>query len=391
MRLILQRGHRTVLCLLLLLLCSSVQVHAQDLGKLASDLAAKIHAKQRGSVTVMDFVDLEKKSNKLTKLMTYQLQSALTAPENNLVVVDQSHVAELFDQMDKLSEGLIDPATAKMVGKMTGTEVIVVGTVMVSSMSVRVDVSAIDLETAKVIAAGSASPKRYGVVDRLATQVEEGENGAASGQGSPASSGSVGQAKNMPKPPARSRRDQGLLFELNGCSLSGDDVTCAMTITSEGRDRTVVVGSKTRAWNEVGEEFATSAVTIANSRDDNCISKELLRDVPTVVSATFSRFGGSSTTVERFRLAWGDPNYSCYGERFVDFEKIEVISDADFSAPQKSKGSVAAGASAVGSQKGSGGLLGRLTNKILDTAASTVEKMIDKKAAELTGDDEPPL
>ncbi len=388
MRLILQRGHRTVLCLLFLLLCNGVQVHGQDLGKLASELSAKIHAKQRGSVTVVDFLDLEKKSNKLTKLMTYQLQSALTAPENNLVVVDQSHVAELFDQMEKLSEGLIDPATARMVGKMSGTEVIIIGTVMVSSMSVRLDVSAIDLETAKVIAAGTASPKRFGLVDRLATEVEQGEVGIASAQGSPASSGAVGPAKNVPRPPARSRRDQGLLFELNGCSLSGDDVTCAMTITSEGRDRTVVVGVKTRAWNEVGEEFATSVVTIANSRDDNCIRKELLRDVPTVVSATFSRFGGSSPTVERFRMAWHED--SCYGERFVDFEKI-AISDADFSTPQKSKGSVAAGASAVGSQKGSGGLLGRLTNKILDTAASTVEKMIDKKAAELTGNDEPPL
>src|SRR5829696_2922943 len=141
MKTTLQKG---CMILLLLLLCGA-RAHGQDLSKLAIDLAAKIHAKNHERVTVVDFLDLDKKPNKLAKFLAHQLQSALNEPELNLVVVDQGHIAELFDQMEKLSEGLIDPTTARELGKVAGTEVVIYGTVMVSSLSVRLDVSAIDL------------------------------------------------------------------------------------------------------------------------------------------------------------------------------------------------------------------------------------------------------
>ncbi len=256
-RTILQKGFRTAWILLVLLLWSSAQIHAQDLTKLATDLATKIHTMKHERVTVVDFLDLEKKPNKLTKLLTYKLQAALAEPDRDLVVVDQSHLAELFDQMEKLSEGLIDPATARELGKVTGTEVLIYGTVMVSSMSVRLDVSAVDLQTAKVIAAGTASPTRIGLVDRLAKEVEKEEEGAASAEDDSEAETPVraASAKTAPRAPTRSRRDQGFLFELDGCSLSGDAMTCALTVTSEGRDRWLIIGRESRAWNEAGEEF----------------------------------------------------------------------------------------------------------------------------------------
>jgi hypothetical protein len=360
-----------------LLLASGARLHAQDLTKLATDLATKLQAKKLERVTVVDFLDLDQKANKLTKFMTLQLQSALT--EANLEVVDQGHIAELFDQMDKLSQGLIDPATARQLGKIAGTDVVIYGTVMVSSLSVRLDVSAIDLQTAKVVASGSASPKRFGMVDKLARQVEPEEESEAE-EAAP----SV-RAASVSKAPTRVRSDRGFVFELKGCSLGGDAMTCMLTVTSEGRDRQLTLGNyRSRAWNEAGEEFAPDDLRVSNSQDDSCVRKQILRDVPTEVTLTFSKFGGDGSVVERLRLGWTEGT-DCYVDRTADFEKIALSESA--ATYSKKTGGAAAAANAVGSKKG-GGILGRLTDKILDTAATTLEKVIDKNAKKVTGEDD---
>ncbi|HWN43762.1 MAG TPA: hypothetical protein VNW71_16165 [Thermoanaerobaculia bacterium] len=385
MRTILQKGFTFVWILLGLSLCSGTRAHAQDLTKLATDLAARIHAKGHERVTVVDFLDLEKKPNKLAKFLTHQLQSALTEPERDLMVVDQSRIADLFDQMEKLSEGLIDPATARELGKISGAEVLIYGTVMVSSLSVRLDVSAIDLQTAKVIASGTASPKRFGLLDRLAKEVEQDEGGIASDQEESEASAPVKKAS--AKKPARTLRDQGFIFKLGGCSTSGDAMTCAVTVTSEGRDRWLIVSEESRAWNEAGDEFSANELMISNTQSErSCMKKQILRDVPTNVAITFSEFGSDGSTVERFRLAWSEKD-SCYGLRTADFEKIS-LSDSDSRSSRGAGSGAAAAGNSPGSKRGGGGILGRLTEKVLETAASTVEKVIDKKAKEVTGEDE---
>jgi hypothetical protein len=386
MRTILQKGCATCV-FLVLLLGSGARSHAQDLTKLATDLATKIHAKNHDSVTVVDLLDLDKKPNKLTKLLTYKLQAALAEPGRDLQVVDQSHLAELFDQMEKLSEGLIDPATARELGKVSGTDVLIHGTVMVSSMSVRVDVSAIDLQTAKVIAAGTASPTRIGLVDRLAKEIEKEEEGAASEDEPEATV--TAKAAPSKKSPTRMRRDQGFLFEFGECALSGDALTCALNVTSEGRDRWLAIGMESRAWNESGEEFGPHDLAISNTQaEGRCIAKRVLKDLPTSLTLTFPNFGSDDSIVERLRVYWAEQDdCCCYQSRPVDFEKI-ALSDAGPSTQKKASSGGTSLGNAVGSKKGKGGILGRLTDKILDTAATTVEKIIDDKAKKLTGEDD---
>jgi hypothetical protein len=369
----------------------AAQAPAQDLTKLATDLAAKIQAAKHSRVTVVDFLDLDKKTTKLGKHLAYQLQAALAEPGLNLDVVDQSHLAELFDQMELLSEGLIDPATGRELGKIAGTEVLVVGTVMISSLSVRLDVKAIDLQTAKMIAAGTANPKRFGLLDRLASDAEgadstadadeEEEASAPPGKGSPGKSG---------KAPPRSKRDLGVLFALDGCSLNGDELTCSVTVTSD-RDRWFALTLESRAWNDTGDEHGPREVTIANTRSGrSCAAKQLLRDLPTPLSLTFPQFGEEATNVERIRLAWYEADdCCCYNTRPVDFEKIALSDAADFSSPQTAGRSAGGkGDKTAGSGKKSGSLFKRVTGKLVDTLAETAEKVIDKQAQKLTGDGE---
>jgi len=131
-------------------------------------------------------------------------------------------------------------------------------------------------------------------------------------------------SQETPRAPIRSRRGQGLVFDLDGCSPKGDDLICNVTVTSEGRDRWLSVSLGSRAWNVDGEEYGPGEVIVANSRSQsNCARKQLLENVPTLLSMTFSRFSDDSE-VERLSLVWAESEH-CWGDwQTVDFEKIVI-------------------------------------------------------------------
>lgn len=382
-----------VYILLLLTAWGAQPSHAyqQDLTKLATDLAARIHGAKHTRVTVVDFVDLDGKPNKLGKFLAQQLQLALAEPERKLVVIDQSQLPKLFDQMKLLSEGLIDPETGRELGKIAGTEVLVVGTVMPSSMTIRVDAKAIDLQTASMIVGKSTNMARMGLLSKLANESAEDAPEVASGseEEGPPQSVSKSSTGKTPRPPARSRRDQGILFELEGCSLSGDALTCSVTVTSE-RDQWFSFSFDSRAWTEAGEEFSPGEGIIANSRSSrHCVLKEVLKGVPMRAALTFPQFGSDESMVERLRLFWkGDDN--CYGGyRPIEFEKIALSDDIDYSSPQAAARSGNSRGNAVERKgKGRGGLLGRLTEKAVGILEDAAGKVIEKKTRGLIGGDD---
>jgi hypothetical protein len=374
----------TAHALFLLFLVSIFPANAEDLKKLAADLSARIHAAKHERVTVIDFVDLDKKPNKLGKYLAQQLQTALAEPEYKMEVIDQSHLGQLLEQMEKLSEGIIDPATGRQLGKMAGTEVLIVGTVMPSSLTVRLDIKAIDLQTAKVITGGSASMARLGIVDRLASGEEPSE--VADGNSNQGKSGSMTRGASG-KRPARNFRDQGVDFELEGCSLSRDALTCAVTVTSEGRDRWLAITHKSRAWNGAGDEYEPGGITVANLSKTDCAAKQILKDVPTRMTMTFPSFGADASMVERFRLYWAEDN-NCYsgGWRSVEFAKISISEEADFSSPRGNAHPGGDRGSQGGGSKGKGG---SFLDRIKDRATDIVDKTIDKQTRKVLGDDEP--
>lgn len=388
-------------CILLLLMAWGAQpshAYQQEITKLATDLAARIKTAGHARVTVVNFVDLDGKPNKLGKFLAQQLQLALAEPERTLVVIDQSHLPQLFDQMKLLSEGLIDPETGRKLGKIAGTEVLIVGTVMPSSMTIRVDAKAIDLQTASMIVGKSTNLSRLGLgklinesaedEPEMASESDEGGNRTGSTQAK-----SQNPAGKSPRPPARSRRDQWMFFELDGCSLSGDALTCSVTITSE-RDQWFSLSFNSRAWTEEGEEFRPSEGMVANSRGSasqrDCVVKEALKNVPMRVSLTFPQFGGDEAMVERFRLIWkGEDDCWNSGSRPVEFEKIALSDDTDFSSSRTAAGSGKGRGNAVeGKGKGRGGLLGRLTEKAVGILEDAATKALEKETKKLVGDDD---
>lgn len=377
-----------VLSALLAIGASPADAYQQDLKKMASDLATRMHAVKHSRVTVVDFVDLDGKPTKLGRFLAQQFQLSLAEPELRLTVVDQSQLSQLLDQVEMLHQGLLDPTTGREIGQMTGTEVIVLGTVMSASLTVRIDIKAIDLQTAKMITGGSTNLVRTGILSKLANDSQEAEEETASAGTTQAVAQSA-KAK-APQGPARTRRDQGMIFDMEGCSLSSDEITCVVTATSDDRDRWLSVTFDSRAWNETGDEFGPDEITIANSRSSrSCAAKQVLKDVPTRLSLRFPNFG-EAEIVERLRLYWAEANdCCCYTSRPVNFEKIALSEDIDFGSPRATAHTGKGKKDTTGEQgKQAGGGLKKLGGRLLDAVGTAAEKIIDKETREITGEDE---
>ncbi len=382
-------GQRALATLLVLVACgaSPSPAAAQELKKLAGELAGRIHAAQRSRVTVVDFVDLDGKPSKLGSFVAQLLQLELADSGLRLEVVDQGQLAQLFDQVELDEEGLLDPATKQVLGKVSATEVVVVGTVMPSSLSVRLDARAIDLQSQKLIGAGNAKLPRLGPIARLANEAAGG--GAASGAteeaAEPEKGGGSEAVRAKVLAPLRTRRDKGIVFTLDGCSLSGDELTCTLEMTSEKSDRWVAISLGSQAWNDQGDEHLSSVVTVANtSSEEGCAKKEILRDVPTPVSLSFPKYVAGTARVERLRLSWAEPdqgNCHWYDWRPVDFEAI-VLSDEP---------AIAGGVRAGGNAKGSGSVAGKrrgFLQRTLQIIEDTATDMLENEARKLKGEDE---
>lgn len=276
----------------------------QEMKELAGDLGARIQAAGRTRVTVLDFVDLDNKPTKLGKFLAQQLAVAFAEGGGTLEVVDQSQLPQLFDQIAKLSEGLIDQTTKQELGKVTSTEVVVVATVIPSSITVRIDVKAIDLRTAKVLTAKSTKVARLGgIVERLATESEGGSTGSPPAQPSNAAKA---EAAEKARASVTTRSDLGLLFELDDCAFESGTLACTLTVTNETRNRWIEVGLRSRVWDESGAEYPAGMVAIANSTSERgCLQKEILKGVPTRLSLSFPNYSEESAVVQQLRIFWG--------------------------------------------------------------------------------------
>lgn len=366
---------------------AAIPARAEDIKGLAAQLAMKIRAAKHERVTVLDFVDLDQKPSKLGKFLAQQLSSALGDEEHQLVIVDQSELPQLYDQIAKLNDGLVDPATKAELGKVTGTEVIVVGTVATSSLTVKVDVKAIEVQTAKMIpgTGKNASVTRLGgTVEKLASEAE----GRDMEEDEPSSPVKAAKKEKLKAPPTV-KRDQNMQFELEGCELEVGDLTCSLTLTNGAPDRKIAVGLESRSWDDQGGEHASSSVSIANSTSErDCLRKDVLKDVPTRFSLTFPGFGEDSEEVAQLRIFWSPNNEGCYSNswRTVQFTNIPLSEGGSlaFSSHSGKKSTK----SETPTLSGKGGLLNKFGAKALQMLESTATQMLEKEKAKFLGEEE---
>ena len=93
----------------------------------------------------------------LAKYLTDEITIAIVGLERSFEVIDRSHLAAILSEHELSESGLLDPTTAKKLGKLAGVDAILVGTVTQMAPASRLSIKVISVESAQILAASATN------------------------------------------------------------------------------------------------------------------------------------------------------------------------------------------------------------------------------------------
>ncbi|MFX0556113.1 FlgO family outer membrane protein [Maribacter sp. CXY002] len=157
----------------------TLNVQAQDfdvqLEELAQNIATKLDGKGKKKVAVWGFVTESGERTALGNYITEDFSVYVTNFGDNFEIIDRNHLDMLLKEHQLNSEGYIDEATAKELGKIVAVDAIITGTFTVLTTNVKVRAKVLDTETALQFAASMANlPLNENVSSYLGISVNGG-------------------------------------------------------------------------------------------------------------------------------------------------------------------------------------------------------------------------
>jgi len=291
--LISSRTHRTwpVALSLVSLMLAAWPSCAQELKGASSILAAKIAESGRKRVAVVDFTDLQGNVTELGRFLAEDLSGELVNDARGFRVIDRTHLKALLQEHKLAATGLIDPETARQLGKIAGVDTLVTGTITSAfGDTVRLMIKALDVSTAEVIGQNTVDiPKTKAIEELLAKGISSTRNTTTPQITSP--------------PPAdpgalvASQKVDSFSFALKGCQQSGARILCKLLITNQGEDARLVVSGRnvfSRAGNKrsriidvAGNEYSAEMVGLGNMANEGEVQNLLVSGVPVSLTLTF--------------------------------------------------------------------------------------------------------
>lgn len=260
--------------------------YEKEIKALSTSMAENIARAGKKTIAVVDFTDLQGNVTELGRFIAEEFSVAIAGAGKGFEVVDRTHLKSIIAEHKLSATGIIDPQTARKLGQIAGVDAIITGTITPFGDSVRLSVKILDTATAKVIGASSGDiAKTKAIEELLAKGIETGPPAPAPGISSPSS------------PPAKAQQRveaKDFIFDLQGCKLSGQTVTCSLVITNKGVDGKLTIinwGGSTsvaRIFTDSGDEYRSQVVQLGNKRQNaQDVENELVSGIPTKASLTF--------------------------------------------------------------------------------------------------------
>ncbi|MDU9048873.1 MAG: FlgO family outer membrane protein [Candidatus Electrothrix sp. Rat3] len=154
--------------LLSLILAASSFAYEKEINALSAAMSEKIAKADRTSVAVVDFTDLEGNVTQLGRFIAEEFSTALAGAGKGFKVVDRTHLNSIIKENKLSATGLIDPETARKLGKIIGVQALITGTLTPFGENVRIAVKVLDTATAEIIDAARGNiAKTQGIEELL--------------------------------------------------------------------------------------------------------------------------------------------------------------------------------------------------------------------------------
>jgi TolB-like protein len=258
----------TVLCCLLLISAHTAIAYEKEIKALSATMVEKIAEAAKKNIAVADFTDLQGNTTELGRFLAEELSADLAEEGKGFDVVDRNNLKNILTEHKLSMSGLVDPRTVKEVGRITGLDAIVTGTVTIFSDSVRVSARVTATDTAKVIVVAKGDITRTKAIEEL----------LAKGIDISATPGGQQAATPPPKPVANGQQQtevKSFLFQFQGCRLAGVIIACDFLVTNKVKDRQLSISKRSRIFDDKGNEFSVSILQLGKESSANPVADAL--------------------------------------------------------------------------------------------------------------------
>lgn len=146
----------------------SAAPYDQEIKNAVEKITKKIKDQKKIKIATIDFIDLQGNVNELGRFIAEEASSALISIDNtNFSIIDRFHINNIIKELKFNVSGLLDPKNSKELGKISGVDALIGGTIIASSDSVKIYLKLIDLETANILAIESLSIARTNQISDL--------------------------------------------------------------------------------------------------------------------------------------------------------------------------------------------------------------------------------
>jgi curli biogenesis system outer membrane secretion channel CsgG len=233
------------------------RVAAQDFSRVAPAIANKLASSGRKSVAVVDFTDLQLNVTELGRYMAEEFQNALVNEAKGFKIIDRTNLKAILQENKLAATGIIDPVTARQLGRIAGVETLVTGSITQFGDSVRLSLKLLDASTAEVLATSSVDVPKTNTIATLSSQPIGAGNVASNT--SPA--GPVGGA-------IQRKTVKGITVELLACNNTRAGLRCDFSFINQDRDKGVGVFAVS-AFDARGGQYQSDRGQIGNGQGSN--------------------------------------------------------------------------------------------------------------------------
>ncbi|MCG2759513.1 MAG: CsgG/HfaB family protein [Desulfobacteraceae bacterium] len=201
--------------------------YENEIENLSSVMTVNIASAGKKIVAVVDFTDLQGNVTELGRFLAEEFSIAIAGADKGFMVVDRTHLKSIIEEHKLSATGLIDPQTARKLGKIAGVDALITGTITPFGDSIRLAVKVLDTETAKMISASSGNIARTKAIEELLARGIE--VATASGErpvAMPPTPTSAGKAVEA----------EGFIFRPVECKRSGSNVRCTVSFQNNGNE-----------------------------------------------------------------------------------------------------------------------------------------------------------
>jgi len=295
-----KRGIRVVciLAITLVLSVSDTSAYEKEINRLSLEIADKIAGSGKQKVAVVDFTNIEGNVTALGRFIAEEFSVALAESGKEFQVVDRTHLKSIIKEHKLSKTGLIDPDTARQLGKIAGVEALITGSLTPFGDSVRLVVKVLNTETAAIIGSKRGNiPKTNAIAALIERDISSG------GQPTP-------KPTKGPEEGERVIKAKGFTFELVSCKRQGGSVQCEFFVTNSADKRLILFGGgaeQSRLFDNLGSAYLASGVSLANCSSRDFCDIDLIGGVRVQASLSFEGVASDATHVAALELF-------CYSE-----------------------------------------------------------------------------